>query len=88
MTFPQPSKMMKRATLTVALLVGSTAGVSWAQPADGLPTGGAVRTADVRSDDDGFSWSWLGLLGLAGLAGLLPKREVNVHDRTHATARV
>ena len=57
MTFPQPSKMMKRATLTVALLVGSTAGVSWAQPADGLPTGGAVRTADVRSDDDGFSWS-------------------------------
>ena len=60
------------ATLAVAAV--ATPSVAKAQTANDQST--------TRTNDDGGSWDWLGLLGLAGLLGLRRRTEVRHTETT------
>lgn len=72
-------KFARTAALVLCLTV--SAAVS-AQAQTGNANNNNTRTETRTVErDNGFDWSWLGLLGLLGLTGLLPKkRTVEVHE--------
>ena len=58
-------------TLSLGLTVGSLYGQ------DSIQGDTSRSTTLVRDDDDGFDFSWIGLIGLVGLAGLMPRDQRN-----------
>ena len=57
-------------TIALVLAFGSASTVAQDDRTnDRAPT----TSSDVRRNDGGFNYGWLGLVGLAGLLGLLPR---------------
>ena len=59
----------------VTLSLGMTVASSFGQ--DTIQNDTGRSTTNVRDDNDGFDFSWIGLIGLVGLAGLMPRDQRN-----------